>query len=62
MKLKVLTVSQINDSLSSYISANPIFSSVRVVGEVFNLRKTTYGYTFLSLKDDMSKISAMTFL
>ncbi|EJP18437.1 exodeoxyribonuclease VII, large subunit [Peptostreptococcaceae bacterium AS15] len=62
MKLKVLTVSQVNDSLSSYIYANPIFSSVRVVGEVFNLKKTPYGYTFLSLKDDMSKISAMTYL
>ncbi|EFM39668.1 exodeoxyribonuclease VII, large subunit [[Eubacterium] yurii subsp. margaretiae ATCC 43715] len=62
MKLKVLTVSQVNDSLSSYIYANPIFSSVRVVGEVFNLKKTAYGYTFLSLKDDMSKISAMTYL
>ena len=57
MKLKVLSVSQLNDSLSSYIYANPIFSSIRVMGEVFNLKKTPYGYTFLSLKDDMSKIS-----
>ena len=62
MKLKVLSVSQLNDSLSSYIYANPIFSSIRVMGEVFNLKKTPYGYTFLSLKDDMSKISAMTYL
>ena len=62
MKLKVLSVSQLNDSLSSYIYANPIFSSIRVMGEIFNLKKTPYGYTFLSLKDDMSKISAMTYL
>jgi len=62
MKLKILSVSQLNDSLSSYIYANPIFSSIRVMGEVFNLKKTPYGYTFLSLKDDMSKISAMTYL
>ena len=62
MKLKVLSVSQLNDSLSSYIYANPIFSSIRVMGEVFNLKKTPYGYSFLTLKDDMSKVSAMTYL
>ena len=33
-----------------------------VGGEVFNLKKTGYGYTFLSLKDDESKLNAITYL
>ena len=45
MKLKTLTVSQVNEYISSFISANPIFANMRVSGEVINLRKTPYGYT-----------------
>ena len=62
MKLKTLTVSQVNEYISSFISANPIFANMRVSGEVINLRKTPYGYTFLSLKDENAKINAITFL
>lgn len=62
MKLKTLTVSQVNDYISSYIYTNPIFSSIVVSGEVFNLKKTGYGYTFLSLKDNESKLNAITYL
>ena len=61
MKLKTLTVSQVNEYISSFISANPIFANMRVSGEVINLRKTPYGYTFLSLKDENAKINAITF-
>lgn len=62
MKLKTLTVSQVNDYISSYIYTNPIFSNIVVCGEVFNLKYTNYGYTFLSLKDNDSKLNAMTYL
>lgn len=62
MKLKTLTVSQVNDYISNYIYTNPIFSSIVVSGEVFNLKKTNYGYTFLSLKDNESKLNAITYL
>lgn len=62
MKLKTLTVSQVNDYLANYIGTNPIFSNMSVGGEVFNLKKTGYGYTFLSLKDDESKLNAITYL
>lgn len=62
MKLKTLTVSQVNEYISSFISANPIFANMKVSGEVINLKKTSYGYTFLSLKDENSKINAITYL
>ena len=62
MRLKTLTVSQVNDYISNYIYTNPIFSSIVVSGEVFNLKKTNYGYTFLSLKDYESKLNAITYL
>lgn len=62
MKLKVFTVSQVNEYISSIISTNPIFSTIRVSGEILNFKTTPYGYSFFSLKDENSKINAITYI
>lgn len=59
MKLKTLSVTEVNRMLSDYIQTNPIFLSINIKGEIVNLRKTNYGYTFFSLKDENSKINCM---
>lgn len=50
MKLKTLTVSQVNDYLANYIGTNPIFSNMSVGGEVFNLKKPDMDILFYRLK------------
>ncbi|MDO4719684.1 MAG: exodeoxyribonuclease VII large subunit [Peptostreptococcaceae bacterium] len=59
MKIKTFTVSELNYYIGKLISSNPLFFHVSVQGEVVNLKKTGYGYTFFSLKDQESKIRCL---
>lgn len=59
MKIKTFTVSELNYYIGKSIGSNPLFFHVSVQGEVVNLKKTGYGYTFFSLKDQESKISCL---
>lgn len=61
MKIRTLSVTELNNYISKFINTNPLLHNVSVSGEVFNYRKTDYGYTFFSLKDDNSKINCILF-
>lgn len=61
MKLKTFTVTKVNQLLSNYVSENPIFNALSITGEVIDYKETNYGYNFLSLKDEQSRIRAMVF-
>lgn len=61
MRLKTLTVTQVNNLISDYVDTNPIFSMIKVQGEVVNLKVTNYGYTFFTLKDDKCRVSCLAF-
>lgn len=59
MKIKTFQVSELNNYIGKHFKTNPLFQHISVEGEVFNLRRTSYGYVFFSLKDDFSKIQCI---
>lgn len=61
MKIKTLTVTELNNYISKIINSNPLLYNFSVSGEVFNLKYTQHGYTFFSLKDENSKIACIYF-
>ena len=61
MKIRTLSVTELNNYISKFLNTNPLLHNVSVSGEVFNYRKTDYGYTFFSLKDENSKINCILF-
>lgn len=61
MKLKALSVTELNNFIADYMYTNPIFRMLSITGEIINVRKTNYGYVFFDLKDDNSKVSCMIF-
>lgn len=62
MKIKTLSVTELNNYISKIINSNPLLHNFSVSGEVFNLKQTQYGYIFFSLKDENSKLIAFIFL
>lgn len=61
MRLKTFTVSQVNTRLAEYVSSNPLFGALSVIGEIIDFKPTNYGYAFFSLKDENSRIRAMVY-
>ncbi len=61
MKIKTLTVSELNNYIAKILNSNPLLHNFFVSGEVFNLKETLYGYTFFSIKDENSKINCVMF-
>lgn len=61
MKLKILSVSKLNQMISDYLITNPIFGSLSVQGEIVNYKKTSYGYSFFSIKDELSKLNCISY-
>ena len=61
MKIKTLSVTELNNYISKIINSNPLLHNFSVSGEVFNLKQTQYGYIFFSLKDENSKINCIYF-
>lgn len=61
MRIKTLTVTELNNYISKLLNTNPLLHNVSVSGEVFNFKKTSYGYSFFSLKDSSSKINCIIF-
>lgn len=61
MKIKTLTVSELNNYIAKILNSNPLLHNFFVSGEVFNLKETTYGYTFFSIKDETSKVNCILF-
>lgn len=59
MKIKIFKVSELNNYISKTLMSNPILHNVQVEGEIFNFKRTGYGYTFFSLKDEYSKINCI---
>lgn len=61
MRIKTLTVTELNNYISKLLNTNPLLHNVSVSGEVFNFKKTSYGYSFFSLKDSSSKVNCIIF-
>lgn len=61
MKLRTLTISELNGYISKTIKGDPILQGVYVEGEVSNLKFHSSGNIYFALKDDDSKINCMIF-
>ncbi len=61
MKLRALTVSELNDYLSRHISFDPILSSLKVVGEISDYRLSSLGHAYFKIADEFSSVSCVMF-
>lgn len=61
MKLRTLTISELNGYISRIIKGDPILQGVYVEGEVSNLKFHSSGNIYFALKDDYSKINCIIF-
>ncbi len=61
MKLKALTVSEVNVYIKRILINDPILYNLRIKGEISNLKIHTSGNVYFSLKDEQSKINCVLF-
>ncbi|SHJ65419.1 exodeoxyribonuclease VII large subunit [Tepidibacter formicigenes] len=61
MKLKALSVSEINSYIKRILVNDPILYNLKVKGEISNLKIHSSGNVYLSLKDKNSKINCVMF-
>lgn len=61
MKLKILTVGEVNNYLKKTIDNDFILNNVKVIGEISNLKIHSSGHIYFSLKDESSKINCIIF-
>ena len=61
MKLKTLTVSEVNNYLKKIVDNDFIMNNLSVKGEVSNLKFHSSGHIYFSLKDGESKINCVMF-
>lgn len=61
MSAPVLTVSKLNEYVSSLLSLDPVLRDVRLAAEVSGLRKTAAGHLYFSLKDESALIRCVMF-
>ena len=61
MKIKTLTVSEVNNYLKRIIDNDFILNNLSVKGEISNLKYHSSGHVYFSLKDDGGKINCVMF-
>lgn len=61
MKMRALTISELNGYLSKVVKADSILQSINVEGEISNLKFHSSGNIYFALKDDRSKINCIAF-
>ncbi len=61
MRLKVLSVTEINKYIKSYLNGNPILNSIKIKGEISNYKKHSSGHVYFTLKDGDSSIKCVMF-
>ena len=61
MRIKTLTVSEINNYIKKILDNDFILNNLSVRGEISNLKYHSSGHIYFSLKDDNSKINCIMF-
>ncbi|MBK5251961.1 MAG: exodeoxyribonuclease VII large subunit [Peptostreptococcaceae bacterium] len=61
MKMKTLSVSEVNHYMKRLLQADPLLNHLSVKGEISNYKANPAGYAFFTLKDAESKISCVIF-
>lgn len=61
MRIKTLTVSEVNNYIKKILDNDFILNNISVRGEISNLKYHSSGHIYFSLKDDCSKINCIMF-
>jgi exodeoxyribonuclease VII large subunit len=61
MRIKSLTVSELNKYIKKLLSSDPILNHIHLKGEISNFKAHGSGHFYLSLKDEKSKINCVMF-
>lgn len=61
MKLRAMSVSEINQYIHRTLKFDPILSGALIVGEISNFKRHSSGHLYFSLKDENAKISCVMF-
>ena len=59
MRIKTLTVSEVNNYIKKILDNDFILNNLSVRGEISNLKYHSSGHIYFSLKDDNSKINCI---
>ncbi|MFZ5966271.1 MAG: exodeoxyribonuclease VII large subunit [Bacillota bacterium] len=61
MRLKTLSVSELNRYIHRILTSDPILNHINLAGEVSNFKQHSSGHCYFSLKDEKSKINCVLF-
>ena len=61
MKIKTLTVSEVNDYIKRLLISDPILYNIYIEGEISNYKMHSSGHAYFTLKDKDAKISCIIF-
>ena len=61
MEKTILSVSQLNNALRTYIEGNPFFNNICVAGEISNYKLYPSGHHYFSVKDAEAAVSCVLF-
>ncbi len=61
MKLRAISVTELNEYVSRHISYDPILSSLKVVGEIADFKISSLGHVYFRLNDEQSSVSCVMF-
>lgn len=61
MKIKTLSVSELNNYIKKILDNDFILNNLSVKGEISNLKYHSSGHIYFSLKDDNGKINCIMF-
>ena len=61
MKIKTLSVSEVNNYFKKIIDNDFILNNLSVKGEISNLKYHNSGHIYFSLKDNASKLNCVMF-
>ncbi|KXG76805.1 Exodeoxyribonuclease 7 large subunit [Thermotalea metallivorans] len=61
MKIRALSVSELNQYVKRILSSDPILSNIHLRGEVSNFKVHNSGHAYFSLKDEKSKVNCIMF-
>ena len=61
MKIKTLSVCEVNNYIKKVLDNDFILNNLSVRGEISNLKYHTSGHIYFSLKDEFSKINCIMF-
>ncbi len=61
MRIRALTVTEVNTYLKRILNQDPIMSHIKVHGEISNFKLHSSGHAYFAIKDKQSKLNCVMF-